>query len=94
MIVDQISAYIRYLLLLVSISHTFPFFGSYDSLELDLMDIDINEDKKESVVSVLYSFDSFTQYQEITIQFYNNKFSVIGKDEKIKEKRPIAKLWI
>lgn len=94
MIVDQKSAYIRYLLLLVSISHTFPFFGSYDSLELDFMDIDINEDEKESVVSVLYSFDSFTQSQKIiTFQFYNNKLSVIGKDEKIKEKSPIAKLW-
>lgn len=51
------------------------------------MDIDINEDEKESVVSVLYSFDSFTQSQEIiTFQFYNNKFSIIGKYEKIKEK--------
>lgn len=86
MIVDQKSDYIRYFLLLVSISHTFPFFGSYGSLELDLMDIDINEDKKESVVSVLNSFDSFTQSQEIiTFQFYNDKFSVIGKDEKINE---------
>lgn len=58
------------------------------------MDIDINEDEKESVVSVLYSFDSFTQSQEtITFQFYNSQLSVMGKDEKIKEKRPIAKLW-
>lgn len=83
---DQKLVYIQYLLLLVSISHTFSFFGSYDSLELDLMDIDINEDEKESIVSVLYSFDSFKQSQEIiTFQFYNNKFNVIGKDEKIKE---------